>query len=110
MNPEPNPAAQPQRIQRQRSKGWRLPENTVCVTRGTRWGNPFRVGSMLRCGEFSLVISPVLAVSLYRAGVECNPTLRHEIKTWLKGHHLACWCRPGLPCHADVLLRVANES
>ena len=33
----------PQRIQRKREKGWRKPENTVCVTRPGKWGNPFRV-------------------------------------------------------------------
>lgn len=26
----------------------------------------------------------------------------------LRGHDLACWCKPGEPCHADVLLRLAN--
>jgi hypothetical protein len=27
----------------------------------------------------------------------------------LRGKNLACWCRAGTPCHADVLLEVANE-
>ena len=27
----------------------------------------------------------------------------------LKGKNLACWCKPGTPCHADVLLRMANQ-
>ena len=31
----------PKRIQRKRTKGWRLPPNTVCVTRPGKWGNPF---------------------------------------------------------------------
>lgn len=26
----------------------------------------------------------------------------------LRGRNLACWCRPGTPCHADVLLELAN--
>lgn len=26
----------------------------------------------------------------------------------LKGKDLACWCRPDSPCHADVLLVLAN--
>lgn len=34
----------PVRVQRQRTKGWRKPENTVYVGRGSRWGNPFIVG------------------------------------------------------------------
>ena len=30
-----------------------------------------------------------------------KPTLK-------RGRPLACWCRPGLACHADVLLAIAN--
>ena len=26
----------------------------------------------------------------------------------LRGHDLCCWCRPGEPCHATVLIRMAN--
>lgn len=26
----------------------------------------------------------------------------------LRGKNLACWCKPGEPCHADVLLELAN--
>jgi hypothetical protein len=26
----------------------------------------------------------------------------------LRGRDLACWCKPGAPCHADVLLAIAN--
>jgi len=37
------PAAFPVRVQRSRQKGFRMPENTVYVGRGSRWGNPFRV-------------------------------------------------------------------
>lgn len=31
------------RIQRKRTKGWRMPPNTIYVGRGTKWGNPFRI-------------------------------------------------------------------
>jgi hypothetical protein len=31
-----------------------------------------------------------------------------EIRAELAGHDLACWCKPGDPCHADVLLEIAN--
>jgi hypothetical protein len=27
----------------------------------------------------------------------------------LRGKNLACWCKPGSPCHADVLLELANK-
>ena len=33
----------PKRIQRKRTAGWRMPENTVYVGRPTRWGNPYPV-------------------------------------------------------------------
>lgn len=29
------------RIQRKRSKGWKMPDNTIYVGRPTKWGNPF---------------------------------------------------------------------
>jgi len=32
----------PKRIQRRRTKGWKMPENTVCVTRPGMFGNPFK--------------------------------------------------------------------
>ncbi len=31
------------RVQRKRTKGYKLPDNTKCVNRGTKWGNPFKV-------------------------------------------------------------------
>ncbi|MDC6684930.1 DUF4326 domain-containing protein, partial [Leclercia adecarboxylata] len=35
----------PQRIQLSRRKGWRMPENTVKVSRPTVFGNPFKVSA-----------------------------------------------------------------
>ncbi|WP_425065571.1 DUF4326 domain-containing protein [Reyranella sp.] len=34
---------------------------------------------------------------------------REEIRKALRGKNLACWCKPGSPCHADVLLEIANR-
>lgn len=31
------------------------------------------------------------------------------IKRELRGKNLACWCKPGDPCHCDVLLEIANS-
>lgn len=95
----------PRRIQRQRSKGWRMPANTVCVTRPSVYGNPFKVGEKLEDGT---VISPSLAVELYKAYLSTKPSFRGLIRRFLRGKNLACWCKLGLPCHADVLLKVAN--
>lgn len=91
----------PQRIHRTRTKGSRLPENTVCVTRGTKWGNPFLVfGSFTKAD----------AVRKYEAGLFAGHLLVtvDDVRRELAGKHLACWCTPGTPCHAEVLLRIAN--
>jgi hypothetical protein len=32
-----------------------------------------------------------------------------EVRVGLAGHDLACWCPIGAPCHAEVLLEVANS-
>lgn len=32
-----------------------------------------------------------------------------EIRNELAGRNLACWCKAGDPCHADVLLDLANR-
>lgn len=44
------PAVPPKRIQRKRTKGWKMPPNTVSVTRPGQWANPFRVGGYFRIG------------------------------------------------------------
>lgn len=105
----------PQRIRRSRAKGARLPENTVCVDRSTKWGNPFVVGKHgtreecvnLYRGLLSgyICVSSDIAPNLLMAYRAMLVACRHE----LKGRNLACWCGPG-PCHADALLEVAALS
>ncbi|MCU0783202.1 MAG: DUF4326 domain-containing protein [Verrucomicrobia bacterium] len=112
----------PQRIQRRRSKGWRLPPNTVCVTRPGKWGNPFRVADF---AEANRIIPNHVAehcVALFRRGLEFELVAKAHGQPvafdWarrivdalpeLRGKNLACWCKPGTPCHADVLLEIAN--
>ena len=99
----------PQRIQLSRKKGWRKPDGAITVARPSRWGNPFKVGAPApTTGE--LVRDRAHAVELYRAWLPGQPTLIEEARRELAGHDLACWCpRPG-PCHADVLIEVANAS
>lgn len=86
----------PERIQRQRKKGWKTPTNAVYVGRGSRWGNPFTFensGEVHPAIRFECEVLPLLDV------VE------------LRGKNLACWCvvgDPAVPCHADSLLRKAN--
>lgn len=104
----------PERIQLRRAKGWRLPDGAVSVARPTRWGNPYVVGQhgtaaecvhfygLLICGYLLLSESPTIAE---QRGIR-NDVLDHIEE--LRGHDLACWCRSGQPCHADVLLELAN--
>lgn len=94
----------PQRIQLKRTKGWKMPPNTVKVTRPGRWGNPFKVGLVSEYGD---VPDAETAVMFYRASID-KGLQRAAIILWLRGKNLACWCKPGEPCHADVLLELAN--
>jgi hypothetical protein len=93
-----------------------MPSNTVYVGRPTIWGNPFKVHNgdcdHPDCGPKSHPpLTRQQAVDRYR---DCylpgllkaqDPRL---IKA-LRGKNLACWCRLDQPCHADVLLKVANQ-
>lgn len=92
-----------------------MPENTVKVDRSTKWGNPFKVGedgTAADCVEFYRVM---LSGGVF-VTTSCSPELQvkscavvqaciHE----LHGKNLACRCRRGKPCHADVLLELANQ-
>ncbi len=101
----------PTRIQRQRTKGWRMPANTVYVGRGTPWGNPFKIGEHVR-PHYHLKTSLIVAdrehaVRLYLRFLPLE--LRIAAKLHLCGKTLACWCPLDQPCHAEVLLRITNR-
>lgn len=111
--------ARPKRVQRRRSKGWTMPEGTVYVGRPTAWGNPWKVGStgwtIKPGGVIDRDPHPPLtveqAVESFRNDVEWQ--MRDEdyaasLRYALAGRDLACWCPLDQPCHADVLLAVAN--
>lgn len=72
-----------------------VPEGAVYVGRPTKWGNPFKIGPD---GGRSEVISQ------YREWLATSGLDPTE----LRGKDLVCWCKP-LPCHADVLLELANR-
>jgi hypothetical protein len=95
----------PKRIQRSRSKGWKMPANAIYVGRPTVWGNPYVVGSELMNGE---TLTAEKAVELYEQHLAENFSER-DIRHCLRGKDLACWCALDQPCHADVLLRIANS-
>jgi len=105
----------PIRIQRRRAKGWQMPPNTVYVGRPSRWGNPFEIG-LIACGCRSAGEcshnsfrreTPDEAVASFRS-IARSPQRIEQIKQALRGKNLACWCPLDQPCHADVLLEIAN--
>lgn len=123
----------PIRVQRKRTKGWKMPENTVSVCRPGKWGNPLKlVGDMIYINASwrRKILSPWVyfqqgtvedVVNYYRLllvgewlgenedmkywNIELHKLPRHE----LKGKNLACFCRLDQVCHADILLSLANE-
>lgn len=121
----------PKRIQRRRTKGFRLPEGAVCVDRATKWGNPFKVGEKIRDdsplwpyiaaavpgGARGLVaLTPTTreqAVDLYSSWVIEQPHLMLNLGE-LAGKDLACFCplpaeREPDHCHAAYLLELVRE-
>ena len=94
-------STQPKRIQRERTKGWKMPDGAVYVGRPTKWGNPYALGERYTSFERAM------AVALYRvklAQAKDNAAIQQ-----LRGKDLVCWCPLDQPCHADVLLEWANS-
>lgn len=114
----------PKRIQRKRTKGWKLPPNTVVVSRPSKWGNPFKVGEWIErdcpLAQYLFIpggwhglakvrlIDAKQAVEAYASWLMEYPPLMVSLPE-LRGKNLVCWCRIDQPCHADVLLEWANE-
>ena len=99
----------PERIQRKRTKGWRMPENTVYVGRGSRWGNRYEIGKPHP--ETFLPMTRDDVVALHRTLVHSwTSGIHRKIQSELGGKNLACWCPLNQPCHADVLLELANAA
>lgn len=99
----------PHRVKLSRAKGSKIPPGSVRVTRPGMWGNPFRVG------DPGTPDAATAVVQFERVMEDClnprNPAskiMRAALRT-IKGRNLACWCRLDQPCHAEVLLRLANE-
>jgi len=127
----------PNRIQLRRTAGWRKPAEAVNVARPSRFGNPFVSSEVHPHGQAEIILasgirqlvddwwSAQTVVDLFgqwmRGEAVCDPShatrrllVRRRLLrplpdlTPLRGRPLACWCALDRPCHADVLLRLAN--
>ena len=118
----------PKRVQRKRSKGWRMPENTLYVGRGSSWGNQYRVVPQHKSGPFDIYGYYGESREVFvgqSTGIEsARGIARDRFRKWLenqtemyldgyfrqlRGKNLACWCPIDQPCHADILLELANS-
>jgi len=97
----------PERVQLSRRKGWRKPENTVVVSRPSKWGNPFPIAELGRARAVA-AFREMLGDPAARAAAHYPEP--DEIRAALAGRNLACWCPLDQPCHADALLDVANRA
>lgn len=137
----------PIRIQRRRTKGWKMPANTVSVTRPGNWGNPFDFRKSECCwlalsygcrgdkagrqeasvrafrewitppgkGKKTVRLERGVSFGNDKKSVQIGPRFIvgpppsiDDIRTELRGKNLACFCPLDQPCHADVLLEIAN--
>ena len=94
----------PIRYQRSRKRGWRKPENSVYVGRGSKYGNPFVVGKDCKSQAEAVEFYKIYLRGCFNIGII-------DYWQWMKeldGKSLGCWCKLGTPCHADYLIDVFN--
>jgi len=96
----------PVRVQRKRTKGFRLQDASpnglpvVYVGRPSKWANPFRIGID---GDREAVVRKFREYAMKKLKEDPN---------WLeplRGKDLACWCPLDKPCHADVLIELLRK-
>lgn len=94
----------PRRYQLRRTKGWRLPPNTVSVARPGKYGNPHRMRDGSRRERHRVV-------EAYRADLEAGrlPYTEDDLRDELCGVNVACFCAEDEECHGDVILEVAKR-
>lgn len=113
---DPNPTRPaPKRVQMSRQHPWRADHpDAVIVDRRTKWGNPFRAGAFMYVSgsKAGQVMTSADAVRSFRnaATSKGGSDFRATVRAELAGRDLACWCPLDQPCHADVLLEIANDS
>jgi len=98
-------AVTPRRVQMTRAKGgWRADHpDAVIVARPSKWGNPYAADEAR--GHNRAYVTDLFREHLAQPE---QTALRAAIRAELRGRNLACWCPLDEPCHADVLLEIAN--
>jgi hypothetical protein len=92
-----------------------MPDGAVYVGRGSKWGNPFVVGRDGTRDEclflYRALVHGYLCISRAAELVEQQRAALRALGrvAELKGKNLACWCPLNKPCHADLLLEMANR-
>lgn len=85
---------------RVRKVGRRVPAGAIDVTHG-------RI-DQFGWGPVTIHADPAETVEAFRQLLRDRPGLADRARAALTGRRLACICPLDQPCHADVLLRVAN--
>lgn len=113
----------PKRIQRKRTKGSKLPPNTLCCTRPSPFSNPFIGGGAAKWFGIWLVEHPQLTT--FKLVVYANCHLGYYLQLHKSADHnqtakryldnleelrqydfLACWCGPEDDCHCDTYIKL----
>jgi hypothetical protein len=76
-----------------------MPDGAVYVGRPTRFGNPYRISAHRSRAAVLLQYESHIMREIASGRLDLSE---------LRGRPLACWCRLDAPCHADILLRLAN--
>jgi len=97
------PTDAPHRVQLKRTRGWRMPPNTVKIDRSTRWGNPFSRQMLEARGDHGCRLCQVVTFEY-----SLTEHARTLIRESLAGKNVACWCALDQMCHGDILLAIAN--
>jgi hypothetical protein len=103
----------PERVQRRRTKGSKMPPNTVSVTRPGPYGNPFVIGRDGNAEECIAKFSAAWDHAIKYAELDRSPYMPFGKPIYLgplKGKNLACFCRLDRPCHADILLKIVEDN
>lgn len=100
--------SKPKRVKRMRTAGSRTAPS-VYVGRGSKWGNPHKL-QRLPPGNAHARVHYLALVAQYENDLRDGllPVTVEDVVRELRGKDLACWCALDFPCHADVLLRIAN--